>query len=73
MENSILKIFGSVDVKITPDFCSYVVNIKKIAPLHIAAKQENLKLCEHILNKTEDNNPKGDMSINWLVHQHLFI
>jgi hypothetical protein len=22
MENSILKIFGSVDVKITPDFCS---------------------------------------------------
>ena len=24
MENSILKKFGSVDVKITPDFCSYV-------------------------------------------------
>ena len=23
MENSILKIFGSMDVKITPDFCSY--------------------------------------------------
>jgi hypothetical protein len=23
MENNILKIFGSVDVKITPDFCSY--------------------------------------------------
>ena len=22
MENSILKIFGSVDVEITPDFCS---------------------------------------------------
>ena len=22
MENSILKIFGSMDVKITPDFCS---------------------------------------------------
>jgi hypothetical protein len=22
MENSILKIFGSIDVKITPDFCS---------------------------------------------------
>jgi len=22
MENSIVKIFGSVDVKITPDFCS---------------------------------------------------
>ena len=23
MENSILKIFGSMDTKITPDFCSY--------------------------------------------------
>ena len=23
MESSILKLFGSVDVKITPDFCSY--------------------------------------------------
>ena len=24
MENSILNIFGSLDVKITPDFCSYL-------------------------------------------------
>jgi hypothetical protein len=23
MENSLLKIFGSLDVKSTPDFCSY--------------------------------------------------
>ena len=26
MENSILKIFGSLDVKITPEFCSWNVN-----------------------------------------------
>jgi hypothetical protein len=24
MENSILKIFGSINVKITPDFCSFL-------------------------------------------------
>ena len=29
MENSILKIFGSVDVKITPDFSSEGVVMKK--------------------------------------------
>ena len=60
-----------------------IVNIEKIAPLHNAAIQENLKLCEHTLNKTEDKNPKSDMKIfykgtccysaEWLVHQHLFI
>ena len=36
---------------------------KNIAPLHIAAEQGNFKLCEHILKKTEDKNPLGDMHI----------
>ena len=46
-----------------PVIGSQIVNIRKIAPLHIAADQGNLKLCEHILEKTEDKNPKGDMEM----------
>ena len=40
-----------------------LLNIKNIAPLHIAAEQGNLKLCVHILEKTEDKNPMGDMQL----------
>ena len=40
-----------------------IASTKKIAPLHIAVEQENLKLCEHILDKTENKNPKGDMTL----------
>ena len=32
MENSILKIFGSVDVKITPDFCSWTLVLSYVRP-----------------------------------------
>ena len=43
--------------------CTRINNIGEIAPLHIAAAQGNLKLCEHILEKTEEKNPKGDIEI----------
>jgi hypothetical protein len=40
-----------------------ITKIKQIAPLHIVVEQKNLKLCEHILDRTEDKNPKGDMTL----------
>ena len=46
-----------------PVISSQIVFIRDIAPLHIAAEQGNLKLCEHILEKTEDKNPKGHMKM----------
>ena len=36
---------------------------RRKAPLHIAAERGNLKLCEHILEKTEDKNPSGYMNL----------
>ena len=47
-----------------PLICTRIRNIREIAPLHIAAEQGNLKLCEHILEKTEEKNPKGDIKIS---------
>ena len=43
---------------------------KKIAPLHIVVEQENLKLCEHILDRMKDKNPKADMK---LFYRGVFI
>ena len=56
--SKVLKISSSL-----PVISSQIVNIREIAPLHIAADQGNLKLCEHILEKTEDKNPKGDIEM----------
>ena len=40
---------------------------KKVAPLHIAAEQENLPLCEHIISKLNDKNPQGNL---FIINEH---
>jgi ankyrin repeat protein len=42
---------------------------KKVAPLHIAAEQENLPLCEHIISKLKDKNPQGNL---FIINEHTF-
>ena len=40
---------------------------KQLAPLHIAAEQENLSLCEHIISKVNNKNPQG----NLFIHENI--
>ena len=42
---------------------------KKVAPLHIAAEQEYLSLCEHIISKLSDKNPQGNI---FIINGHTF-
>ena len=74
VENSWRKVINKTSVEVIKEVQDFfgrshksdgfiIASTKKIAPLHIAVEQENLKLCEHILDKTENKNPKGDMTL----------
>ena len=44
-------------------FNFYYVSKRQLSPLHIAAVQGNLRLCEHIIERTSEKNPKGEFCI----------
>ena len=41
----------------------YIVSKRQLAPLHVAAVQGDLQLCEHIITKTSEKNPQGEFCI----------
>ena len=44
----------------------------KCSPMHIAAERGNLELCEHIIDKIEDKNPKdihGETPLHWAAER----
>ena len=70
IDKTSVEVITELAIKVKDFFgCSHksdgftITKIKKIAPLHIAVEQENLKLCEHILDRTEEKNPKGDITL----------
>ena len=46
--------------------------IVKCSPIHIAAERGDLELCQHIIDKIEDKNPKdlfGETPLHWAVQE----
>ena len=54
--NAVQKFFAS--------FSYYIVSKKQLAPLHVAAVQGDLQLCEDIITKTSEKNPQGGFCIS---------
>ena len=49
--------------------------IVKCSPMHIAAERSNLKLCQHIIDRIEDKNPKdsfGETPFHWAAEEGNF-
>ena len=55
LANAVQKFFAS--------FSYYIVSKKQLAPLHVAAVQGDLQLCELIITKTSEKNPGGGFCI----------
>ena len=50
-----------------------IYGYKNLAPLHIAAKEGSIKLCEYIITKTSKFNPVGEFGLTPLhlsIHYH---
>ena len=41
-----------------------------LAPLHIAVERGSMQLCQYIIAKTEDKNPKGTMVLSSQIYVH---
>ena len=53
--NAVQKFFAS--------YSYYIVSKRQLAPLHVAAVQGDLQLCEDIITKTSEKNPQGGFCI----------
>ena len=51
---------------------NFVKRNVKVSPMHIAAEGGNSELCEHIMDRIADNNPRyliGEMPFHWAAQK----